>query len=55
MFFVGPAKSSLIVFSWIAENLGWYVSTALYIPVVCLGAFLIFLPFHLHAKKKLTV
>ena len=55
MFFVGPAKSSLIVFSWIAENLGWYVSTALYIPVVCLGAFLIFLPFHLHAKKKLAV
>lgn len=52
MFFVGPKNSSLIVFSWIAETFGWYVSTALYIPVVCLGAFLFFLPFHLREKKK---
>ncbi len=52
MFFVGPANSSLIVFKQIAEALGWYISTLLYIPVVCLGGFLVFLPFHLHAKKK---
>ena len=41
MFFVGPANSSLIVFKDIAKNYGWYVSTALYIPVVCLGAYLV--------------
>lgn len=52
MFFVGPSNSSLIVFKTISENFGWYVSTALYIPTVCLGAFIIFLPFHLSAKKR---
>lgn len=43
MFFVGPSNSSLIVFKQISEAFGWYVSTALYIPVVCLGAYLLFL------------
>ncbi len=43
MFFVGPSNSSLIVFKQISEMFGWYVSTALYIPVVCLGAYLLFL------------
>jgi len=52
MFFVGPSNSSLVVFKQISENFGWYVSTALYIPTVCLGAYLVFLPFHLYAKKK---
>ena len=52
MFFIGPANSSLIVFKQIAEMCGWYISTLLYIPVVCLGGYLIFLPFHLHARKK---
>lgn len=52
MFFVGPRNSSLAVFSWIAERFGWYVSTLLYIPVVCLGAYLIYLPIHRCAKKK---
>lgn len=42
MFFVGPSNSSLIVFKQISELLGWYTSTLLYIPVVCLGAFLVF-------------
>lgn len=58
MFFVGPANSSLIVFKDIAKNCGWYVSTVLYIPVVCLGAYLAFLPFYLverHSKKKREV
>ncbi len=51
MFFVGPKNSSLLVFSTIAENFGWYVSTALYIPAMCLGGLLVFLPFH-HSKNK---
>lgn len=54
MFFVGPSNSSLIVFKQISENFGWYVSTLLYIPVVCLGAYIIFLPFHLKAKAKVS-
>lgn len=54
MFFVGPSNSPLVVFKWISENFGWYVSTLLYLPVVCLGAFLIFLPAHLYAKKHPT-
>ncbi len=52
MFFVGPRNSSLAVFKDIAKNFGWYVSTALYIPAVTLGAFIIFLPAHIYAKKK---
>ncbi len=54
MFFVGPANSSLIVFKDIAQQFGWYVSTALYIPVMILGGYLIFLPFHLAKKRQLT-
>jgi uncharacterized membrane protein YwaF len=52
MFFVGPRNSSLAVFEDIAKNFGWYVSTALYIPAVTLGAFIMFLPAHLYYKKK---
>jgi len=52
MFFVGPRNSSLAVFKDIAKKFGWYVSTALYIPAVTLGAFIIFLPMHIYAKKK---
>ena len=52
MFFVGPSNSSLIVFKDICQAYGWYVGTLLYIPTVCLGALVIFLPFHF-AKKKL--
>ncbi len=55
MFFVGPADSSLAVFKDISKNYGWYISTLLYIPAVCIGAFLIFLPVHLVAKKKLAM
>lgn len=42
MFFVGPSNSTIIVFKQISETFGWYVSTAIYIPAVCLGAWLIF-------------
>ncbi len=52
MFFVGPSNSSLIVFKQISEMFGWYVSTLLYIPVVCLGAYLIFLAIRLALKKS---
>ncbi len=55
MFFVGPSNTSLIVFKDIAKNFGWYVSTLLYIPTVCLGAYIVFLPFHLWDKKKAAV
>ncbi len=50
MFFVGPRNSSLAVFKQISKSFGWYVSTALYLPTVCLGAFVIFLPAHRYAK-----
>ncbi len=52
MFFVGPRNSSLIVFKQISEAAGWYVSTILYLPTVCIGALIVFLPAHLYAKKK---
>lgn len=53
MFFVGPRNSSLFFFKDIAANYGWYVSTILYIPVVTLGAYIVFLPVHLWDKYKL--
>lgn len=52
MFFVGPSNSSLIVFKQISEAAGWYVSTLLYIPTVCLGALIVFLPVYLYEKCK---
>ncbi len=52
MFFVGPRNSPLVIFEDIAKNFGWYVSTALYIPAVTLGAFIFFLPAHIYYKKK---
>ena len=55
MFFVGPSNSSLIVFKQISEAAGWYISTLLYIPTVCLGSFLVFLPLHLYHKKRAAV
>lgn len=52
MFFVGPANSSLVVFKDIARKYGWYVSTLLYLPTVCLGATLMWLPIHFIQKKN---
>ena len=51
-FYIGPAISPLAVFKDIATNFGWYINTLLYIPAVSLGAFILFLPFHLYHKKK---
>ena len=42
MFFIGPSNNPIIVFSAIAEIVGWYAATAVYIPAVCLGAYMIF-------------
>lgn len=52
MFFVGPGESSLVVFKQISRAIGWYFSTALYLPAVCLGAFVVFLPVYLYKKKR---
>ena len=54
MFFVGPSNSSLLVFKQISQHFGWYVSTLLYIPTVCAGAFVVFLPYHRYQKKQLA-
>lgn len=53
MFFVGPGNSPIIVFKQISELFGWYTSTLIYIPVVCVGAFLVYLFFN-YVNKKLT-
>ncbi len=52
MFFVGPKNSSLVVFSDISKNFGWYVSTLLYIPTMCIGGLAVFLPFYFAKKRK---
>ena len=52
MFFVGPRNSSLMVFKDISKRFGWYISTLLYIPTVCLGAFIVYLPAHIYANRK---
>lgn len=52
MFFVGPRNSSLLVFKQISERFGWYISTLLYIPVVCLGAAIVFYPVHRYFSKR---
>jgi hypothetical protein len=41
MFFIGPSNTSIAVFKQVAKRFGWYVSTAVYIPAICLGAYLI--------------
>lgn len=51
-FYIGPSNSPLAVFKTISVNYGWYISTLLYIPALSIGAFVIFLPFHLHHRKK---
>lgn len=52
MFFIGPSDSSLIVFKQISQAFGWYVSTAIYIPAVCLGSYIIFRLIHIITKNK---
>ncbi len=52
MFFVGPRNSPLLIFKQIAEHFGWYICTLLYIPTVCLGAAIVFMPVRLYRIKK---
>lgn len=52
MFYIGPSNSPIIVFKQISEHLGWYISTALYIPAMCFGAYLCFLPIYLTRRNK---
>ena len=52
MFFLGPSNTSIAVFKQIAEHFGWYVSTAIYIPAICLGAYLILRIIRLVPNKK---
>lgn len=57
MFFVGPVNSPLAVFKQISESIGWYFNTLIYIPCLCLAAFLFFMPFCLvykHHHKEIT-
>lgn len=54
MFYVGPRNSPLIVFKQISEAAGWYVSTLLYIPALCIGALLVFLPRLLWERRRQT-
>jgi len=53
MFFVGPSNSPLVIFSSISEHFGWWLSTLLYIPVVSLGAFLIFKSYQWMGRKRI--
>ncbi len=56
MFFIGPAGSSLIVFSDISKLLGWYVNTPLFIGCMTLGAFLVYWPNRrFHEKQDLGI
>lgn len=51
MFFLGPANSPIIVFKQISEMFGWVVCNLIYIPCVCLGAYLVYRLFVLLHRK----
>ena len=52
MFYVGPATSPIIVFKQISEACGWFVCDLVYLPALCAGAFLVFLPVYLLERRK---
>lgn len=54
MFFVGPGNSPIIVFKQIAECTAWYIGTLIYIPAVCIGAYLVFRLLQLAQKRQLS-
>ena len=54
MFFVRPAKTTLIVFKDIAARFGWYAATSLYIPCVSFGAWLVFSAVRLLTRRVRT-
>ncbi len=51
-FYIGPSISPLIIIKQISQMSAWYVGTALYIPAVALGAFLICLLLRQAAKLR---
>lgn len=57
MFFVGPGNSPLAVFSQFSKWFGWQINTLIYVPVVCVGAYIVFriIYFFQHAKKKAVI
>lgn len=55
MFFVGPGDSPLIVFKQFSQWFGWYINTLIYIPVVCIGAYIIFRIIHALQHRKTPV
>lgn len=52
MFYIGPARSSLVVFKDIYDRFGWVVQCASYMFSLTVGAFIMFLPFRLAKLKK---
>lgn len=52
MFFVGPGDSPIIVFKQFSQWFGWYINTLIYIPVVCVGAYLLYLLIHFLQNRK---
>lgn len=52
MFFVGPVNNSIIVFNTIAERFGWYAATAVYIPCVCVGAWLVYTAVRVLTRRR---
>ena len=57
MFFIGPQRSSLIVFCDIYDKFGWVVQAISYVVLLSIGGFIVFLPFVLtwRAKKRKKV
>lgn len=53
MFFVGPGNSPIAVFSLFSKWFGWYINTLIYIPIVCLGAYLVFLLIYFLQNRSL--
>lgn len=45
MFFIGPETSSLIIFKDISAKYGFIVCDLIYIPILTLGAYMVYLPF----------
>lgn len=55
LFFVGPNPANIIVFDTISEKFGWVASTAIYIPICCIAAGLIFCLGKIRSKKAARV
>lgn len=52
MFFVGPGNSPIAVFKQFSEWFGWQINTLIYVPVVCVGAYIIFRIIYLCKNRK---